>query len=177
MIIFPFNILFWSSDYFFLLNSYNYIRSIYYFSSLIIMLKYKYLCKISHGSFTTLHTCFSIYSLNINFQPSDFSVPVFSFIHWISLFDHQNIKRQPFIFFINFNMVSLLHINWTLFYQVMCFAFQWFQFLTLLLFHLFFNHINNNDQQSSTFSIYSFGVWKGGYQPLWYGSVEKWENE
>ena len=60
-----FNIIFWSSDYCFLLNSDYYTRSIYYFSSSISMLNYKYLCKIYHGSFTTLCTCFSIYSLNI----------------------------------------------------------------------------------------------------------------
>ena len=34
----------------------------------------------------------------------------------------------------------------------MCFVLQWFQFITLLFFHFFFEHINNNDQNISTFS-------------------------
>ena len=55
----------------------------------------------------------------------NFSYLFFQFIRWISLFDHhissyffrlisflyhQNMKRQPFLFFIHFNMVILLHI-------------------------------------------------------------------
>ena len=47
----------------------------------------------------------------------------------------------------------------------------------IINFHLFIEHINKNDQQSSTFSKFSRHVWKGGYQPLGGGSVEKKDNE
>ena len=59
----------------------------------------------------------------------------------------------------------------------MWFVLQWFQFIKLIIFHFLFEHIINNDQQSSTFSKYSCYVWKGGYQPLGGGSVEQWDNE
>ena len=81
-----------------------------------------------------------------------YTYTVFWYIHWISLFDHHNIKIQWFIYFIHFNMVSLLHIIWTWFLKVMCFLLHWSQFLTLLNFHLFFEHINKYDQQCSTFT-------------------------
>ena len=59
----------------------------------------------------------------------------------------------------------------------MWFIFQWFQFLTLLLFHFFFENINNNDQQSYTLPKKYCCVQKGGYKPLGGDSVEKWDNE
>ena len=59
----------------------------------------------------------------------------------------------------------------------MLFVLQRFQSITLLLFHSFFEHINNNDQQGSNFSKYFCHVWTGGYQPLGGGSSEKWDNE
>ena len=59
----------------------------------------------------------------------------------------------------------------------MYFVFQWFQFITLLLFHFYSKNINNNDKQSSTLSKYSSHIRKGGYQTLGGVSVEKWDNE
>ena len=47
----------------------------------------------------------------------------------------------------------------------------------IINFHIFIEHINKNDQKSSTSSEYSRYVWKGGYHPLGGGSVEKKDNE
>ena len=63
-----FHILFWSSNYCFLLNVYYYFKFIFCLISITI-LKYKYICKISHDSFTIVR-------------------PIFWIIQWISLFDH-----------------------------------------------------------------------------------------
>ena len=52
-----------------------------------------------------------------------------------------------------------------------------FQFIKSFLFNFFFEHINKNHQQISTFSKYSCHVWKGGYQPLRGVSVKKQNNE
>ena len=90
---FSFNILFWSSDYYFLLNPYYYNH---FFGSSISILTYKYFCRIYHDSFTIVCTRF-FNPLNIIFWSSDFSVFVL-FIYSLNLiFYHQNIKRQSFI--------------------------------------------------------------------------------
>ena len=47
----------------------------------------------------------------------------------------------------------------------------------IITFRWFFEHINNNDKQSSTLSKYSSHIGKGGYQTLGGVSVEKWDNE
>ena len=88
----PFLIIIW------FLNEYSYGELIQYWSSCassISMLKYKNFFK----------------NLIIHLQ----SFILVLFIHWIFIFDHKEIKRQSFIFFIHFNMVSLLHMNWNWF--------------------------------------------------------------
>ena len=82
---------------------------------------------------------FLIYSLNLKIWPPDFFLIFFWFIYQISIFYHQNIKRKSLIFFKHFNMASLLHIIWIWFHQEMWFLFQWFQFLTLLIFTYLLN--------------------------------------
>ena len=44
-------------------------------------------------------------------------------------------------------------------------------------FSLIFEHINNNDQQSSNISKYSLHIRKGGYQPHGGDGGKKWDNE
>ena len=58
----------------------------------------------------------------------------------------------------------------------MCFLFQWLQFIILLIFHLFFEHINKNDQHISTFSKYYFHLRKGAYKNLGGSGGEKRDN-
>ena len=58
----------------------------------------------------------------------------------------------------------------------MCFYFNGFNFILLLLFNLLFKQINNNEQQISI-SKYSCHAQIGGYQPLGGGDREMGDKE
>ena len=90
--------------------------------------KYKYLCKIFHDSFT-MDITFFVYSLNITFWLSELVCTSFWFIHRISLFDHQNIKRQSFIFRYIFTWSYSCKWQWAIakvVFTIWLFPFLWF---------------------------------------------------
>ena len=78
------------------------LQLVFLFEFYQYMLKYKYLCKISHDSFTMPRTCFWFICWISLFDHQNLIILFFWLFCWISLMNHHNVKIPSLIFLYHF---------------------------------------------------------------------------